>query len=381
MNFAKSVEVLVYWKNTVVQAYHFNPQGEVFAGNQTSCDIFLPGQFNYSNFRFLRMNDFIEVFGFDGQNYILGSNRITLEVPSSVLRMEIGLVSATQRPNVVPVFDWNTAESRTFLISGLISLYIFFLTYNRQNEEVVSDVDRNATVIFTKTFPRTEIEEAKPTSKPSLRVTPRAKSLVDPNSMGIFKQLGNTLGIGSTDSRMDESLRSARDFLKNRGTPSDHSTFSGFKEAGGGSNLGAVGGSDIKIKVPGGSGNSTRLARGNNFGKSDRELGGASGDESMSGFMDKEAIRQVIKSHLSEIRSCYEMKLNRDRDISGKLVIRWQILEGGNVGKASSVNERSSLEDRDVAKCTVNVIKGLRFPQPPQGMIGEVQYPFVFTSR
>lgn len=378
MNHSKSIEVLVFWQGTVVQAYHFNPEGEVFAGNQTKCDIFLPGQFNYGNFRLLRMNDFIEVFGFDGQIYVLGPNPISLEVPSSVLRIEIGLVSATQKPTMTPVFDWRSPESRTFLLSAMISLYIFFLTYQRRLEGTVGDKERNATVLFTKTFTPPDINKPKGSDK-----TLRPRRPQDPTKLGIFASLRNAIRETNINSRLESSFDEARSSVRNKGVSNETGTFPGFKQTGGGSLLEAAQGSgDLKIKIPGGGKmNATSLARGYRFGKSESEMVSGKGDESVSGFMDKEAIRQIIKSHLSEIRSCYEMKLNRDQNISGKLVVKWQILESGYVGKVNLVSERSSLEDRDVAKCTANVIKGLRFPKPPKGMIGEVQYPFVFSSR
>src|SRR6185437_3691286 len=62
-------------------------------------------------------------------------------------------------------------------------------------------------------------------------------------------------------------------------------------------------------------------------------VGGQEGE--FTGGMDKEAIRRVIREHLREIRNCYERQLQRSPDLYGKLVLEWDIEEGGRVSRCS----------------------------------------------
>jgi hypothetical protein len=95
--------------------------------------------------------------------------------------------------------------------------------------------------------------------------------------------------------------------------------------------------------------------------------------------MDKEAIRRVIREHLREIRSCYERELQRSPDLYGKLVLEWDIEEGGRVTRC--VVKSNALGNDTVAGCISSHLKQWKFPDPPKDMVGRVSYPFVFSSQ
>ncbi len=97
------------------------------------------------------------------------------------------------------------------------------------------------------------------------------------------------------------------------------------------------------------------------------------------GSMDREAIRRVILNNKRAIRSCYERELQRRPDMYGKLVLQWRIVEKGRVSQAKV--KSNSLGSRTVANCIIGRLRTWRFPEPPPGTIGEVSYPFVFTSQ
>ena len=97
------------------------------------------------------------------------------------------------------------------------------------------------------------------------------------------------------------------------------------------------------------------------------------------GSLDREAIRRVIQKNKRIIKNCYDRELNRDKDLYGKLVLRWNIVEKGRVTKAKVVS--SSLGSQAVAKCIIARLKTWRFPEPPQNTEGEVTYPFVFAAQ
>lgn len=106
-------------------------------------------------------------------------------------------------------------------------------------------------------------------------------------------------------------------------------------------------------------------------------VGGQEGE--FPGGMDKEAIRRVIREHIKEIRSCYERELQRSPDLYGKLVLEWDIEEGGRVSRC--VVKSNALGNETVANCISARLKTWKFPDPPKDQIGRVSFPFVFSSQ
>jgi TonB family protein len=96
------------------------------------------------------------------------------------------------------------------------------------------------------------------------------------------------------------------------------------------------------------------------------------------GRLDKEIIRRVIRSHLKEVKFCYETELVRKPDLYGRLTIQFTITPTGTV--SSSAVERSSVGNRAVEQCIASAVKRWTFPQPEDGGIVLVNYPFVLQS-
>ena len=106
-------------------------------------------------------------------------------------------------------------------------------------------------------------------------------------------------------------------------------------------------------------------------------VGGQEAD--FTGSMDREAIRRVIREHLREIRNCYERELQRTPDLYGKVVITWDIVEGGRVSQAGV--SRNEIGSAAVGECIAARLKTWKFPDPPKDQVGRVSYPFVFSSQ
>ncbi|RYZ76445.1 MAG: AgmX/PglI C-terminal domain-containing protein, partial [Proteobacteria bacterium] len=100
--------------------------------------------------------------------------------------------------------------------------------------------------------------------------------------------------------------------------------------------------------------------------------------ESFSGTIDREAIRRVIKANERTIRTCYERQLNRNPDLFGKLVLGWDIADGGRVSGVRVVS--NELGNAEVANCILDRLKTWKFPDPPAGQVVEVAYPFFFSN-
>jgi outer membrane biosynthesis protein TonB len=93
--------------------------------------------------------------------------------------------------------------------------------------------------------------------------------------------------------------------------------------------------------------------------------------------MDKEGIRQAIREHLIPIRHCYEKELKTKPNLSGKLVLEWDVDKGGKVVRTEVYRS----VDPSIDACVADVIKNTKFPEPAKGQIGRIRFPFVFSPK
>lgn len=92
-----------------------------------------------------------------------------------------------------------------------------------------------------------------------------------------------------------------------------------------------------------------------------------------------DVIAGVIKAHRQEARACYEKALKKNPGLKGDLVIHFVLSPEGKV-KSSEVNmERSTITNEMTAKCVMDVIRSLPFPESSKGMESKVNYPFNFN--
>ncbi len=96
------------------------------------------------------------------------------------------------------------------------------------------------------------------------------------------------------------------------------------------------------------------------------------------GALPREVIQKVINDNKAQIRYCYEIELQRDQTLEGKVAVKWIIAATGSVEKV--VVTETTIKSARVGQCLAEKIKGWRFPQPAGGGIVEVNYPFVFKS-
>jgi TonB family protein len=89
-------------------------------------------------------------------------------------------------------------------------------------------------------------------------------------------------------------------------------------------------------------------------------------------------IRRVVVRHLPEIRFCYEQGLQQRSDLEGRVVTRFMINGSGAVQVA--VVSSSDMHDAGVESCMTSAIRRWAFPQPEDGGVVTVTYPFVMTA-
>lgn len=95
------------------------------------------------------------------------------------------------------------------------------------------------------------------------------------------------------------------------------------------------------------------------------------------GGMDPDTIRKILIDHIPQFRYCYQKVLDRSkREFSGIVKLDFIIGASGHVTKAAADSvDRMPLQ---VQSCVVNVLRGIRFPEPRGGGIVEVSQPMNF---
>ncbi len=102
------------------------------------------------------------------------------------------------------------------------------------------------------------------------------------------------------------------------------------------------------------------------------------GDPIILGALDKSEIDRVVKSHLGQIRYCYQRELTKNPSLFGKIVVKFVIAKDGSVSSAKT--HTSTMANPNVEGCVNGRFLRFQFPQPKGGGIVIVTYPFIFKS-
>lgn len=95
------------------------------------------------------------------------------------------------------------------------------------------------------------------------------------------------------------------------------------------------------------------------------------------GSIDKAVIRRVIQQHIVEVKHCYEAQLEKDKNLAGKVMVRFVIGTDGKVPESGI--ESTTLKSPAAEKCIADAVRGWEFPKPSGGTV-QVSYPFVLAS-
>lgn len=99
----------------------------------------------------------------------------------------------------------------------------------------------------------------------------------------------------------------------------------------------------------------------------------------VSGGLTENEVYMVIKTHLDQIKHCYERLLQRSPRSQGKIATTFVIGKNGRV--TSSKIKSSEISDKVMQGCVTDKIRRWKFPQPRGGESVTVTYPFVFAPR
>jgi hypothetical protein len=97
--------------------------------------------------------------------------------------------------------------------------------------------------------------------------------------------------------------------------------------------------------------------------------------EPVVGTTDKDAIRRVVRMHISEIRACYNEGLKVDPALAGRITIEFVIGPSGQVEDATAT-DITGLGDPRLPTCIEAAIEQWVFPKPRGGGRVTVSYPF-----
>ena len=101
---------------------------------------------------------------------------------------------------------------------------------------------------------------------------------------------------------------------------------------------------------------------------------GVGAGPSVSGKLPPEVISRVVRSHLGEVRRCYEAALGKSVDLRGTVKIKFTIGADGNV--LSAADDGSQFASPDTIECIRAAVRRFSFPRPEGGTV-IVVYPFV----
>jgi hypothetical protein len=92
------------------------------------------------------------------------------------------------------------------------------------------------------------------------------------------------------------------------------------------------------------------------------------------GNLDKEIIRRVVRTHLNEVRFCYDEALARKPSLAGRVVAQFTIAPTGKV--LVSALQSSTLGEAKVESCILAATRRWLYPAPYGGGLVTVTYPF-----
>ncbi len=101
-------------------------------------------------------------------------------------------------------------------------------------------------------------------------------------------------------------------------------------------------------------------------------------ETSIEGGLDRDAIAEVIKRNIGQIRYCYERQLSSNPDLYGKVLVKFVIGADGMLG--SQKIDNSTLKSDMVEGCILRRMAGWKFPLPKGGTQVRVSYPFLFKA-
>jgi len=223
-------------------------------------------------------------------------------------------------------------------------------------------------------------QEAEASKKGSPAVDPRTREATRTRAfrsglLGALRgqAMSDVLGPGSTGTGMNQAIGGLRVGTAESGTQQGYGGMGarGMGLGGGGEGLGIGGAGTVGMGQ--GSGGYGRVDLG---GRKKDSVRIVPGQTTVVGGLAREVIARVIQEHQSEIKYCYEVQLNRNPSLAGKVTVLFTI-DGSGVVADSQVSE-TTLHSADTEKCMLAKIRRWKFPEPEGNGIVKVNFPWIF---
>ncbi len=99
----------------------------------------------------------------------------------------------------------------------------------------------------------------------------------------------------------------------------------------------------------------------------------------VTGSLDREVIRRIVRSHNSGLRACYEPLLGTEPSASMRVSVGFIIHSDGRVTASLTWTQEPSTEaQKSFDACLTKALERIRFPKPAGGGTVKVSYPLVF---
>ncbi len=107
-------------------------------------------------------------------------------------------------------------------------------------------------------------------------------------------------------------------------------------------------------------------------------------DQEATGSLPREYIAQQVREIVPLIKECYEMALEDDPQLGGRMNVRFTIVAdeeyGGLVTDSQVLDDSTLLGSADMVECIRETMYALRLKSPEGGGQVVVNYPFVFAA-
>lgn len=172
------IEVIVCWKERILQSYHFSDGGDIFMGSEKSCQIKIPNMLGQKSYKLLSIASGAKVFFshsvtgclFQGKekstrtSHKLQGNQTIVLKPYEMVKLEfsaslkvyVRLMDKPSKPPFAGILNLKVSEMMAlflaFLLTGLLVFYgsLYAPAFLAKDEEFIEKDVRIAKVVFEK---------------------------------------------------------------------------------------------------------------------------------------------------------------------------------------------------------------------------------------
>ncbi len=154
----------------------------------------------------------------------------------------------------------------------------------------------------------------------------------------------------------------------------------GTGRGGGGTGSGTIGlGNTGLIGKGGGGGSGYGRGSGRGFGGRGKRVPRVrQAKAQVTGSMDKDIIRRIVRAHINKYRACYDKMLASDSNRTVRVVLTLVVAADGTV-TASIEKEAPDALEKTFYGCVDKAAESMKFPKPSNGGTVTIRYPLVFS--